>query len=149
MRQKGAVDLIAGTALALIGGLAAWHCLMRYPIGFRGRMGSGTFPFACSLLLLFFGLCIVFQGVRRHAESTSGNLRALAFITAGIASFALILERFGLLPGVAASTFLAIMADSWRGWRFTLILSAAMCAAVALIFVVCLSIPFHLLDWNP
>lgn len=98
---------MAGGMLAMaLGSFSMWEGAT-YAVGTARRMGPGWFPVALGILLLALGLLLVIWSLRRgsvmaepKAENEPLDLRGLAAVSAGIAAFALSLERFGLIPAV-------------------------------------------------
>ncbi|MGY6533880.1 MAG: tripartite tricarboxylate transporter TctB family protein [Pararhodobacter sp.] len=110
---------VAGGLLATaLGGFALWQGA-GYDIGTARRMGPGWFPVALGGLLVAMGLVLALWGMVRRpqasgaeadAESESPDWRALAAIAAGLAAFAALVERAGLVPAVFALVALSSLA---------------------------------------
>ena len=113
-------------------------------------MGSGTFPFAISIILAGLGLYIMIDGFVRSGVVKVERIDypALAFVMMSLAAFAFLSERAGLLPSVAVLTIIAIPAKAWRGWRFALLLSMSLCITAAVVFRIGLAMPFRLVWWE-
>ncbi len=74
--------------------------------------------------------------------SVPQGLRSCLAIAGSVLTFALLIERAGLLPAVIAAVVVASLGDVQRRTRRTLILSVCLAAAVWLVFVVLLDQPF-------
>jgi hypothetical protein len=69
-------------------------------------------------------------------------LRSCLAIAGSVLSFALLIERAGLIPAVVAATVVASFGEAQRRRQRTLILSVCLAAAVWLLFVGLLDQPF-------
>ena len=70
------------------------------------------------------------------------GVRSCLAIAGSVLTFALLIERAGLLPAVIGTVVVASLGDVQRRTRRTLILSVGLAAAVWLVFVVFLDQPF-------
>ena len=152
MISRTRIDVLAGCFVILVGVLAMIEA-MNFELGSARRMGPGYFPFYIGLFLILVGGGIVFEQrltARGNEPSTTGlSWKPLLLILAAVGCFALTIERFGLLPAVAVSVFLATLADSQTSMRHKLILTVAVPIVCALIFWLGLDIQVHLLRWQP
>ena len=141
-------DLLGGVLSVAFGGFVLVHTLS-YPMGSALRMGPGFFPAVLGGLIIILGVALTLHGFKaRIARSPAViNLRPVAAIGAAITVFALTLERFGLAPAtVALIVISSLAAPRFRPVR-TAILALAMTAAVYVIFIAILQMPFALLNW--
>ncbi|MCC5989654.1 MAG: tripartite tricarboxylate transporter TctB family protein [Pararhodobacter sp.] len=139
---------VAGGLLATALGVFAMWEGSGYAIGSIRRMGPGWFPLALGVLLVALGLALALWGLTRHAaraepgpESESADWRALAAITAGLAAFAALIERAGLVPAVFALVALASLAAGPPRPLRVLALAAAISALSWAVFRLGLGLP--------
>lgn len=150
------VDLGPTARQDLIGGLIAVALAIyvlveasQYPMGSLLRMGPGFFPCVVGFIILLLGLSLIAASFRKRpkADGAKVRLRPVIAIGFGVMAFALLLERFGLIPATLALVMLSSLAEpNWR-WRRTVILAVAMSAFVFLLFVVVLGMPIRALKW--
>lgn len=74
-------------------------------------------------------------------------LRPLLAVLSSVLSFALLIERAGLVLAVLASVLVACRATRDTTLREALLLSVSLAAAVSLLFVGILGQPFPLFTW--
>ena len=110
-------------------------------------MGSGTFPLIIGAILALLGLGIFIPGFFAEGKKAGIDVKSIVSITGAVGLFAIVIERFGFIPAIFSMTIVAILAKGWRGWRFAVLLSAAMCALGTIVFYYGLSMPLHLFDW--
>jgi len=124
-------------------GLYALAEASRYPMGSLLRMGPGLFPCMIAVLIVALGAVLIASGMRHPSQGHAAeiSLRSVVAIGSGIALFALLLERVGLLPATAMLVIVSSLAE--RQWRLrrTLLLALGMTAFVYLIFIVVLQVP--------
>jgi putative tricarboxylic transport membrane protein len=141
-------DLIGGLLSIAFGGFVLDHAL-GYPMGSVLRMGPGFFPAVLSSLIITLGVALTLHGFRVKIANprASIKLRPIAAIAAAIAIFALTLERFGLAPATLALVVISSLgAPRWRPVRAT-VLAMIMTAAVYVVFIAILQMPFALFNW--
>ena len=141
-------DLIGGLLSIGFGSFVLYHA-SGYPMGSALRMGPEFFPALLAGLIIILGAALTLHGFRvKIARSQAPiKLRPIAAIAAAVAIFALTLERFGLAPATIALVVISsLAAPHWRPAR-TAVLALAMSAAVYVIFIAILQMPFVLLNW--
>jgi Tripartite tricarboxylate transporter TctB family len=134
-------DLIGGL-LSIAFGLFAMAVASGYPMGSLLRMGPGFFPTMVAALIVLLGLVLTAAALRSRPAGPSADirLRSVLAIGSGIALFALLLERAGLIPATLVLVLMSSLAESrWRLGRAAA-LAFAMAAAVYVIFIVILQI---------
>ena len=96
-----------------------------YSVGTALRMGTGYVPRLLCWVLLALGACVLVQGLR-EAPGGQGTVarvgwRPLVLVTAGLALFALTLERLGLVVAILLLTVAGAYATRGRGIVETLL----------------------------
>lgn len=143
-------DHYAGGLMALIG-LGVALQAARYGLGTREMMGPGALPMILGLLLLLVGALIIINAEKEarpdnHAADVR-DWRGWICIVAGVLSFVLFAERFGLLLATFSCVFISALGD--RGARLKQILVLAVCVTLfgAGLFSYGLRIPLPLVNW--
>jgi len=134
-------DLIGGL-LSVAFGAVALVVASDYPMGSLLRMGPGFFPTMVATLIVLLGLALIAASLRSRLAASTANvrLRSVVAIGSGIALFALLLERTGLIPATLVLVLVSSLAEpQWRPGRAAA-LALAMAIAVYVIFVVVLQI---------
>lgn len=102
----------AGAALIVValGVFWLWHG-MSYPLGSLTRMGPGFFPVSVGIVLIGFGVALVFDV--RHSETPPPDVQPRPFIAifAGLLAFAFLLHQFGLVPATVVLIVLSALGD--------------------------------------
>jgi hypothetical protein len=96
-----------------------------YSVGTALRMGTGYVPRLLCWVLLALGACVLVQGLR-EAPGGQGAVarfgwRPLVLVSAGLALFALTLERLGLVVAILLLTVAGAYATRGRGIVETLL----------------------------
>jgi hypothetical protein len=141
-------DLVGGALSIAFGGFVLDEALS-YPMGSALRMGPGFFPAVLAGLIIILGVALTLHAfkVRIARQQVTIRLRPLAAIAAAVMVFALTLERFGLAPATVALVFISSLgALHWRPMRAA-VLALVMTAAVYVIFIAILQMPFVFLNW--
>ena len=104
-------DFLAGV-LFMAFGVAALAFGTDLRVGTAARMGPGFVPTALAWILIALGGFITIRGFfRRHEVLESLHWRPIALISVAIFVFALLFERTGILPALAAMVALAALAS--------------------------------------
>jgi hypothetical protein len=141
--EPSAWQALIGGCLAIGLGISALAVASRYPLGSLLRMGPGLFPCLVAALIALLGLMLIASGLRSSPMASSATIawRSLLAVGFGIALFALLLERAGLVPATLALVLTSSLAQPhWRPRR-AVILAVTVTALVYLLFVVVLQIP--------
>jgi hypothetical protein len=141
--EPSARQTLIGGCLAVVLGVAALAIASRYPLGSLLRMGPGLFPCLVAALIAALGLVLIIRALVSPSTAPSATIawRSLLAIGLGIALFALLLERAGLVPATLALVLASSLAQpQWRPRRAA-VLAVAVTALVYLLFVVALQIP--------
>ena len=141
-------DIMAGVLLTLAGSAAALYALSHYALGTINRMGPGMMPVSLGVILAVFGLAIAIPAIVQPGESMVFRFRPFLFLSAAVLAFALVIERFGLVPAVFATTVVATLAEV----KLTAVQAALLGAAMALmtwaIFLAGLGLTIPAFDWS-
>src|SRR3546814_3566376 len=104
-------DVLGGAMMVLIGTYALVMA-PSYGIGTPTNMGSGFFPMALGIIGIVTGLGIAVPALFRAGGAVEKiEWRPLTAVIAAIAAFAVVTAWIGYLPGAAAATGLAALAD--------------------------------------
>ncbi|MCC5982933.1 MAG: tripartite tricarboxylate transporter TctB family protein [Rhodobacteraceae bacterium] len=142
-------DMVAGVLLLLLGLAAAWYASENYRIGTVTRMGAGMVPLALGIMLAGLGLVVMVSGWFRKGIMPEVRVLTPICIFGSIAVFGLMIQPFGLLPAVLASTTVASLAEKeFRPLRI-LLSGLVLCAAAWGIFVFGIGLSIPLLSWKP
>ncbi len=142
---KNPNDILFAAALLLMAGLLYWQ-VSSLRIGTILRMGPGYMPTALCALIALAGLGVLLRsffldGDRLH----SWPIRPLVFLSTGLLSFGLLVERAGLLVAMPALVVLVSLADRDSGKGEILALAIALTLFSAGVFVFALRLPIPLL----
>jgi hypothetical protein len=144
----GGYDWLTGGVVTAIGAYVVWKA-STYPVGSASQMGPGYFPLLFGILLVVFGIAIIVVEGRR-AEGAVGvqvQVRSLIFISLGLASFGVLIERAGLVPAVMATTILCCFANKETRPLTAIVLAIVAAALASAIFVWGLRMPMNLFTW--
>ncbi len=137
-------DFWAGLMFFLIG-TAAVIIARDYPFGRLTRMGSGFFPTLMGVILILFGVYIMFKGLRKNEKiKGSWSVRALIVLPAVTVLFGFLLDRAGFAPALAVLAFGSAAAGREFKWGEVLLLTAFMTGLSEAIFVWGLRLPYPL-----
>ncbi|WP_117195619.1 tripartite tricarboxylate transporter TctB family protein [Rhizobium terrae] len=146
-------DHAVGILFVGIGGIAVYLGL-DYGFGSLSEMGPGALPVLLGTTLFIFGVALILQTTMANAGAAAtaliprGEIRPFLTILAALLVFGLLIDRLGLLPGVAALVGIGWLADKRGRARELPILVLAIVAVILGIFHIGLGIPFHLFDWS-
>ncbi|MCC6947084.1 MAG: tripartite tricarboxylate transporter TctB family protein [Bradyrhizobiaceae bacterium] len=139
-------EVLAAAALTLFGIFVAWVG-SGYELGVSGRPGPGFFPVCVGLATAILGGVIAWLFFRAETPKPDLPLRPFLAVTAGFVAFALITERFGLIPGTIGLVVLSSLGESPLRPVATAALAIVLAVGAALVFVVGLKIPTPILRW--
>jgi len=140
-RQELAVGAIFVAIGLLFGGLT----LIDLDIGVARRMGPGYFPIVLSGLLIVIGVAVAVRGARLpEVRLAPVPWRGIAFLLPLPVFFGLTVSGLGLVPVIAASTFVAAFASPRMTLALALALAAGLAVGCAVIFHYALGLPIPL-----
>lgn len=140
-------DLAAGGLLVVLGLSAAVYAMANYPAGALRRMGPGMFPMILGYLLAGLGALIALPALFRGGDLPAPDWRPLVAILIGITVFAVIVERFGMVPAIIGLTACVVFADGRPGAFRTLVLACGLAAIAVVVFQLALDIPLPAYRW--
>jgi hypothetical protein len=137
-------DVLGGVSLIAIA-MLYYHFA---PASESNRVGVGnTFPRGISISLMAIGLLVTGRGlITVCGYRPTFPLRGCAAITAGIVSFAVLIERAGLAPAVVATVMLSTLGFQERRFGAMLIFAIGLAAAMFVLFVGLLGQPIKLVS---
>ncbi|GGL79514.1 tripartite tricarboxylate transporter TctB family protein [Wenxinia marina] len=152
MRNLNKIDVLAGLFVLVIAALSLFEA-SGLAMGSARSMGPGYFPFYIGLIMVVIGIALILQGRRPVEEAPEfGNLpsaRSILLVLAAVTSFALMIERFGLVPATAVAVFLGTLADRESSLLQKLILTIVVPVVCVLIFKIGLSMSVDVFRWRP
>lgn len=140
-------DIIAGVLISGLGLSIAIYADVNYDLGSFRRMGPGMFPFGLGLLLTGLGALVAAPAIFQGGVGFEVRPRTAIFVLAGVAAFALTIDRFGLLPAIAALTVVASFSESILRPLTVLALCVFLAGLAFLIFRLGLNLPIELIRW--
>jgi len=135
MSARNFGDLLAGTALALLGAATAIYSWAIYDTENAASMGPGYFPVLLGGALALVGLAVAALALIRTAPAPRIDVRSLVIITLSILVFAALLTRTGLVIACALATLIATRADPRITWISGLATAAGVAGLAAVIFI--------------
>lgn len=146
MASSRSADIKSGALFIALGLFFGGYALRTLDLGTLVEMGPGMFPlFLCALLVLL-GVGIILQAEPVKESLTKVNWPGVALVTAAPIAFGLTVRSLGLLPALALSVLLAVLAGRRGGWlRGTLTVVGVTLFCVA-VFKWGLNVPFDLIN---
>ncbi|MBO1073633.1 tripartite tricarboxylate transporter TctB family protein [Roseomonas marmotae] len=144
MRDYG--DIIGGLLLMAAG---AWFAMYsgNYSMGTLRRMGPGYFPVVIGGTIILFGLLVLVPGMLRAGSLPRPEWRPFATISLSVLAFAVIVERFGLVPATIALTLSAALAEPGLKPLRIILLALGLSALGVIVFTQGLGIPLPAFRW--
>jgi len=141
-------DIITGGSLFAMGLFVAIYSLSHYPLGKMTRMGPGMFPTGLGLLLAGFGAVIAISALWRGGTWPEVDVRAAVAVIASVASFAIFIDRIGMVPTVAIMSALAVAGDKNGTVKRAASLAIGLNRLAVPIFIYGLDLPIALAKWS-
>lgn len=133
-----AIVVFAG-AMAYIGSF--------YPRGTLGAMGAGYFPMMISIATVAIGLVVLASVVLSTTTMPAILWRPALLTLAAMLSWAVLAERFGLVPASLALILLASLAQPPLRVRSAVLTAVLASAAAVAIFIYGFDLPLRPLKW--
>ncbi len=135
---------LAGAGFAVALGLFVLVESQSYVMGSLRDMGPGYFPGMFAIVLIVLG-CLL-AGVTLFSstvapKATFPRFFSVVSIIAAFMAFALLIDRFGLLPAIFAAVFLSTFASANAHIARSVVLSAVTAAGCSILFVAVLGLP--------
>ena len=127
-------DIWGGLALAAFGASASGWALAHYEIGTLRQMGPGFFPAVLGAALAALGVIVALPAWWRAGAPTPVQPQAAAAVLASILIFGFGVTRLGLLGATALSVLVATAPAPRAGWKWRILLTAAVTALTVLVF---------------
>ncbi|MEC7299742.1 MAG: tripartite tricarboxylate transporter TctB family protein [Pseudomonadota bacterium] len=107
-----------------------------YKIGTLSQMGPGYFPVILGWTMIVLAVLILASSRPAEIPMTLSHrqLRGMLFVAASFAAFALTIERFGMVPSITLTVFLASLANDRNTLVKAGLLGLGSALACALIF---------------
>lgn len=147
MHRVNYTDIVGGVLLLLTGAAVTYVSIEHYPVGSLRRMGPGMFPAILGGVLAGLGLLLALQALRRQGEQPDIRVFSPIFVLAGVASFALLITRAGLIPAILGVVVISSFADLKIRPVSLALLCLGLCLIAPLVFVVGLGLPIPLARW--
>jgi len=138
------VKAVARGAIFFALGLFAIVVGHHYPIGSLTNMGPGYFPMLVSGVLIGLAGVNIYLGLGRRdtvAPAPAFALYPLVMITLGVAAFALLIERAGLVAAVAALVILSCLGGGKRRIGELIVILLVLESVASALFVFGLGMP--------
>jgi hypothetical protein len=135
-----------GLFFIVLGAAALWVS-RDYPLGDLNRMGPGYFPRMLGLGMICLGVLILRQGLAdlAGAKGHRGGLdRSFWLIPLALVVFGLLVERLGVVAGLALTLAVAGAAHREARIKEVAISTVTLIVLAVLIFVVALKLPLRL-----
>lgn len=119
MKIRNQTDFAAGLLYVILGVCAAWIA-SSYTMGTAANMGTGFFPFWLGLLLAAVGIAVCVSSLLSGATTrklSSWDWKPLAWVSLGIAVFALLFEAAGMVLSIFALVFISSLASREFRWK--------------------------------
>lgn len=148
-KTTGVKDLVSGLVLVVVGIGLAKYSAANHDIGTLRRMGSGAFPMGLGIVLAGLGAAVAISArgaARRIATDITLPRRPLVAILAALAVFALVIERFGLVPATVAMLVVGDLAAGPVAVLRSVRVGLLMAGVGYLVFVLALGLPISLIE---
>jgi hypothetical protein len=130
--------------LFIVLGVGTFLLSQEYTMWVGRRVGSGLFPAGLGVILAGLGVIVFVQSFRAAGEGSGPwVLRPIVAICLSILSFALLIERVGLLIALAVATVIAGFADKPNP-KYLAIVYVVIVAFVYLFLMEVIKLPYRL-----
>jgi hypothetical protein len=139
-------DRVAGFILAAIGA-TAFSAAMGYGFGTLGNIGPGALPAAVSAIIFLCGVALCLDPGSDTEDLPTLALRPMLSVLGGIAAWALVAPRFGLVPGTFLLVLMAALGMDRPRWKAALITAGVLAAIGSVVFTWLLGMQLPILRW--
>jgi len=146
LRERSLFDVGGGAVIALCGLLVALQSLA-YPLGQVTRMGPGYFPLMAGILLCLLGTLVALFTNEVEKTSETTRIKAAIAVFAAILVWALLLDRFGMIPATVALVLIAAFAHPKPNPRRVIITAVALPLLGWGLFIQGLGLPVAAFSW--
>jgi putative tricarboxylic transport membrane protein len=147
-RIKGGQDLATALLFAAIGALGLWVG-RDYPMGSPVRLGTGVFPYILCWCLIGTGAIIALKALLRGGATLAPwAWRPVLMIVLATTSFALLIDRVGLVVTMVICMVLTALGTHETRWREFAAFTVLMVVIALGLFIWGLGMPIKVLPWN-
>jgi hypothetical protein len=147
IRIKGPQNFFAGVLFLAFGAVGVWVA-RNYPFGTSVRMGPGYLPVVISWCMVGLGGLIMAQSLVVEGEGIARwKARPIILVLGGVLSYALTIERFGLVVATVITSMICSAANDSVRWIESVILAVGLTVFCILTFVYGLNLPLSI--WPP
>jgi len=116
-------------------------------IGQLRRIGPGFMPRVVGWALLALSVGLFFEALRIRPQHSSIPFRPILLVMAGIGSFAVVIERLGMVPAIFGLTVLSALAERPFDPLRTLLLATGISVLGVVLFIYALGLPLDPFVW--
>lgn len=146
--QRDWHDIAGGGALAALGLGVAAHAGLTHDLGTLRQMGPGFFPVLLGVLLAGLGLVIALPAWRRQGTARAFAGREALAVLAAIVVFGVFMTPLGLIATTALAVLIAATPAPRAGWRWRLVLAAAVSLLTWAVFILALKMTIPVWPWS-
>jgi len=139
-------EIIGGLLVVAVGlcfAIGAFH----FRMGTVMNMGPGFFPLATGIITTVLGIVIVIVAFKSSEVFNDVEWRPMVGVLAGIAGFAAMIGKFGLIPAMLLGVALSAPGDRTSRWVPTAIVAVVAAVGAWLVFSVGLGLQMPGLKW--
>lgn len=141
-RTRPVGDTVFSLIIVLFGLFIAYEAT-GMSLGTVRRIGPGFFPLGLGAIIVLLGIGTLFEPVDEEKTREPFNLRGLASVSLALVAFAVLVERLGLFPAIAALVILTSFGDRRMHPRTILATTLALCALGYFLFIYALHLPLE------
>ena len=131
----GAILLLALSLIFITGGL-------KLGLGIPTRLGTGAFPVLTGVIVLALAFFIFLDELRGDGIKETPDWIGFLAISAAIATFALLVDRLGLVPAAFVSVIVASAPDKTLAFPYKVLLAALIALGCWALFIKAINLPF-------
>ena len=131
----GAILLLALSLIFIAGGL-------ELGLGIPTRLGTGAFPVLTGFIVLTLAFFIFLNELRGEGIKEAPDWIGFLAISAAIATFALLVDRLGLIPAAFVSVIVASAPDKTLAFPYKVLLASIVSFGCWALFIKAINLPF-------